>query len=320
MVVQAQGSEAQVLMGFETNYGEQPATPTVYKVPFISNNIRSEQNLNEDETIRDDKNPAKPTRGNQNVNGDHVFYIDEENIGLFLKAMFGSPTTTDDLADGIDVNHVFKVGAGQPSFFLEKGFTDIGSYHLFNGCKVSSFSTEFGGDGDVRGTVTVIGAKETTAGASIDAAPTVLNYNKFSQFQASIEEGGSQIAIVTRATLDVNFNLDDNDNNYYIGGGGVRGQLPEGIVAVTGTITAWFVNQTLLDKAINGTETSLKFALTNGSNSLTFFLPEVMYERTTPPVEGPQGVMIELPYRAYYENNADATCLKTTLINEVLSY
>lgn len=320
MSTQAQGSEAQTLIGFESNYGETPGSPSMYKVPIITNNVESEQNLNEDETIRDSKNPAKPTRGNINVSGDVEFYIDKANIGLWLKALFGAPTTTDDGDDGLDVEHVYKISSGQPSLFMEKGFTDIASYHVFNGLKVSNFSTEFGGEGDVRGTVSLIGAKETPDTSSIASSPTELAYDKYSQFEASIQEGGSDIAIVTNTSLEIDFDLDDNEENYPIGNQGVRGQLPEGIANITGNLTAWFTDQSLLDKAINGTESSLKFTLTKSSHSLEFYIPEVMFEQTTPPIDGPQGVMIELPYRAYMEDNAENTALKTTLVNDQASY
>ena len=267
MSTQAQGSEAQTLIGFESNYGETPGSPSMYKVPIITNNVESEQNLNEDETIRDSKNPAKPTRGNINVSGDVEFYI----------ALFGAPTTTDDGDDGLDVEHVYKISSGQPSLFMEKGFTDIASYHVFNGLKVSNFSTEFGGEGDVRGTVSLIGAKETPDTSSIASSPTELAYDKYSQFEASIQEGGSDIAIVTNTSLEIDFDLDDNEENYPIGNQGVRGQLPEGIANITGNLTAWFTDQSLLDKAINGTESSLKFTLTKSSHSLEFYIPEVMF-------------------------------------------
>lgn len=41
-----------------------------------------------------------------------------------------------------------------------------------------------------------------------------------------------------------------------------------------------------------------------------------MCERSTPGIEGPQGIKINLPYRAYYDNNADSAAVEVTLIND----
>jgi hypothetical protein len=89
---------------------------------------------------------------------------------------------------------------------------------------------------------------------------------------------------------------------------------------VTGSITALFQNDTLLDKGINNTESSLMLKWTSGTSSLQLDVPELIYEPASPTVNGPAGVRVTLNYRGYYANGGDATALKATLVNTVASY
>ena len=40
----------------------------------------------------------------------------------------------------------------------------------------------------------------------------------------------------------------------------------------------------------------------------------------SPTVSGPDGVVATLNFRAYYANDGDATCLKSTLVNTTATY
>lgn len=89
---------------------------------------------------------------------------------------------------------------------------------------------------------------------------------------------------------------------------------------ITGNIKAFFENRLLLDKAVRGDKSSLKFILTNQEHSLELFLPEVIYERTSAGIEGAKGIMIELPFTAFYDNNMQEAAVIATLINGQASY
>lgn len=134
----------------------------------------------------------------------------------------------------------------------------------------------------------------------------------------ALSEGGSPIATGREFSMECNFNIETDD--YRLGGAGVRGDLPEGKVDITGTLKAIFLDASLLDKAIAGTESSLQLTFTKSTHSLTIFIPEVKYTRKTPPVDGPKGIMQELAWRAFYDNATDATSIKVTLVNDVASY
>ena len=315
-MTQAKGARAKVVIDFESVYNTDPETPAGKILNINSSNLSGSQSLNTAGTIRGNRNPAEPFRGNTSVGGATVVPVDLIGIGYILKALFGAPTTTNASAD---YTHVFKPGDEQPSLVVEQQFPDIGVYAKYNGCKASRFSISVGGDGELTASLDWLGAKETISSSAYDESATAIALVRFGNFQASLEEGGSLLAIATSVDLTIDMGLDGD--TYVIGGQGFRGAINEGIIGISGTVRALFQNNTLLNKAVNGTPTSLKITFTKAANkALEIFLPEVVYERKTPGIEGPRGILIELPFQAYYSSNGDNTAIKTTLKNQIASY
>jgi len=316
-MAQAKGVCSQVVIDFETTYGSDPGSVAGIKMPFNTFSFKADRNLIEPATIRGIRDPAMPAHGNLNVSGPAVIPIDQIAIGYWLKALLGAPDTT---GTG-PYTHVFSTGdacSELPSMVIDLGFTDIAKYLKFNGVKIDGFSITAGGDGELTANLDLIGANETSGTSAYDSDPTELTFSRFNNFQASLEEGGSEIAIVQEVTINIRNNLDTT--GYYIGGNGIRGVLPAGLCLVDGSIKAFFEDLTLYNKAVNTTESSLKLVFTSGSYSLTFLLNELNYRRGGPVVETPGGIYVELPFYAYYQDHADATVVKITLINSHASY
>ena len=258
----------------------------------------------------------QPAVGNSDVSGSIVVPIDQIGIGFWLAAMLGSPTTT---GSGDPYTHVFKVKNGQPSLVLEQQYPDITIYEMFNGCKINKFSFNYGGDTELTAQIDLMGAKRTIGATPFAAPLTNSSLLKFSNFQGTIEEGGAQLAIVTKANLNVDFGLDGN--NYTIGGGGYRTELPEGYLQVFGNIKAFFEDTVLLNKAISNTKTSLNFKFANGAaHSLGFFMEEVIIQQTSPGIENEKGIIINLPFKAFYNNGTGGSVIVATLVNNNASY
>lgn len=155
----------------------------------------------------------------------------------------------------------------------------------------------------------------------IDAAYTDPGHSPFDGFEvAVIQEGGSDIAYLTQVDLSIENNL--YGGNYVLGGGGTRRSITEGKVKVSGVITALFESMALYQKALRKTETSLKLAWkhgtgagTDGNESLEIYVPELLIAKETPVIEGPQGILYRGPFEAYYNDGADASSMKITLLN-----
>ncbi|MBP2656955.1 MAG: hypothetical protein H6Q73_4524, partial [Firmicutes bacterium] len=83
---------------------------------------------------------------------------------------------------------------------------------------------------------------------------------------------------------------------------------------------AFFEDAVLLKKAINNTQTSLKFKFTSGTHSLGFYMEEVIFQQTSPGIESDKGIMINLPFKAFYSSGSGDSIIVATLVNSKASY
>lgn len=311
----AKGINSKLALAYETAYGQTPTLSVGFNMPINQSKIAIKQNLIDSTTIRGRRDQLQPAIGTTDVSGSVIVPIDQVGFGYWLRAMFGNPTTT---GSGDPYTHVFKTTGTQPSLVLEQQYPDIPAYEMYNGCKVNKFSFSYGGDNELTANIDIIGAKRTVGAAPFASSLTDISLLKFSNFQGTIEEGGSPLGIVTNASLNADFGLEGN--TYAIGGGGYRTDLPEGILQVSGSIKAFFADTVLLNKAINNTKSSLNFKFISSAHSLQFFMEEVIFQQTSPGIESEKGIYINLPFKAFYDSGTGSSAMVATLINSQASY
>jgi len=313
---QGQGHQLAVNLYDETAYGVDPGTPSATKLYIDEFGVVAGQGYDEDNSVAD-RYPDAPLPGVIDVTGAIKPKLSAENIGTLLKHALGSVAT----AGTGPYAHTITIGDLPAGMVVEK---DMGSklsgaarYEKFNGDKVSGFSFEFGGNAQPSLSFDIQGAKSTLASSPLDATPTDNGNTRFSLFHASVEEGGSASAIVTAASLSFTNNL--NGDGYAVNDNGIRSTLDEGKVGVSGEITARFENETLLNKAINNTESSLKFILSRGdglgsvgNGYLEIECATLVFSRNSPAIEGPTGIMVKLGFVGY-----GANACKTVLKNQL---
>lgn len=314
-MAQAKGSMSQVTIQKETTFGVAPVTPNAQLLYYSSCSLALDRGQEQDDTLRGSRNPVKAARGKDEVSGDLSCNMQAYN-GLLLLGLLGEVTTT---GASSPYTHVFTVGDSLPSFLIEKGFADIGQYFRYLGCKIGSMKVSFTPFGSQKMTFSIMGAQEVANSTAFDTTPTDLTYEPFDGYAlGTLQEGGVSIADITGVDLEISNDLDGDQ--YLLGGTGRRADIPEGTVAVTGTLKARFSNLTLYTKAINGTESSLKLIFSNGTGagtsgneSLEFFIPELTFTPKSPPVSGPKGIIVELPFVAYYKDGSVSSAILITL-------
>ena len=320
----ARGANTQLLLIEEATWGTTPAVPSGYKIPVTGiGGSWFSRNLVDNPELRGNRNPPAPCQGNVAVNGSFQSTIHLDAIGWILKHGVGTPVTTG-AAD--PYTHISKVGFSGATagvlpvgLSIEIGHTDIDQYLVYSGCKINTIGISASSEGISTFDVGIIGKGEPAVDTSSeDAAPTEYTSDALCAFSASIAEGGSPSAIITQVDLTLNNGLDDSLRT--IGSSGEIVDLPETLASVTGSLTALFQDMTLLDKGLDHTESDLTLTWTSGTHSLALHIPELVYEPSSPAISGPAGVMVNMNFRAYYADDADATILKSTLINAVASY
>lgn len=320
-MAQASGSNSRITFDEESTFKADPGSPDFTVLPFKSESLRLTRAIHSSEAITSSRNPISPGRGNYEIGGAIELEL-MPYMGTILKHAIGTVVTT---GAGPYVHEII-VSSLPTSLCIEKGFTDLAvpQYFKYNGCRINKMSMSFSPAGIIGCSIDVMGSKETASGTSIDATPTVKTNNKpFDNFEASIEEGGSSIAIVQEVSFDIENNLDGSV--FVIGGAGERRAIPEGKVKVSGTLKALFESMDIYTKAINFTESSLKVILTRGAGTgaaanekLEIFVPELVYSQNAPVITGPQGIFVELPFEAYYDNvsyQGNTSSIHMTLYN-----
>ena len=314
---QARGYKGVTLIDFEDSFKEEPAIKAGKLMPINSNTVVSSQGLGDPGTITGTRNSVEPYRQNISVDGDIVVPLDYKAIGFWLKAIFGDPTTTDNL-DGT-FTHVFKISDFQPSLIIERGYADVGQYFLYHGCKIGSFRMPFGGDSEATVTLSILGAKETIESATYDSSAPKIALERASQFQAAVKEMGSEAANVIKDG-EINLDMGLDGEQYCVGDGGTRGDIPESIINISGSFNALFKDRTFVDRGIKETISSLELNYVKDTNKLSFLFPEIVYERTAPPLDGPSGVVVSCNWRAFWGTDSNESAVVVTLTNDVEEY
>jgi len=97
MADQAKGSTAVVLFGWESSFNTQIAEGSrkPRQIKFNTLKLSKSRALNWAETLRGNRNPASPYRGNVEVGGSMSVPVSLAEMGFWLKALIGEPSTSE---------------------------------------------------------------------------------------------------------------------------------------------------------------------------------------------------------------------------------
>jgi len=202
---------------------------------------------------------------------------------------------------------VLKAGTTRRSFTIERFFSDITRYRRAVGCEFNSFSLECPASGIVTGTFGIIGMDDTGSGTAIASSSYTAdpNENVMDSLSGSITVGGSAVTCITSIKLT----LENGIENLPVVGETTRIRGAAGRSIVTGELTAFYQDDTLLDAFEDETEVAIVFTLTDGVATYTFTLPKVKFTGGKPEVGGEREISITMPFQAIY-SSSDATQLK----------
>lgn len=210
--------------------------------------------------------------------------------------------------------NVLKVGITPKYFSIEDAARDINKYRMFRGLAVSTMTVRMAPNQMIATTFDMIGTDMATpTNTSADASWTAdTGFEPFDAYSGSMLEGGSAAGIVTSLEFSVS---NDLENIFGIGSDAAQG-LDYGMARVTGTVTLRFQNDTVMNKFLNETMSSLSVTVNDptDANPYTFTFPSVKYTGASTPVSGPKGRMITAPFVSLY-NVAENTNLKITRTN-----
>jgi len=304
---QARGHQTAITLYEESAYNTDPGSPSGQKIYVVSMGVKAAKGRIQNAGLNG-RVPGVPAPANINVSGPMVLYVDPGSIGTLLKHAIGSVADT-----GSDpYTHTYTPGDLPTGMILEKDFgSSVGStarYEKFGGCRVNSLNLIFPKEGWPTLNLDILGASRAFGSSPLDGTPDDNSVVPFNMHESSLNEGGSSIAVVTNGNIQIANNL--VTDNYTVGNGGERYNAPEGLAVISGQITALFEDKTLLDKAINDTDTSLKIVLSrgtgdgsDGNEEFSLEVQNMLYEEDSPPIDGPAGIMQTLNFHGYLDGS-----------------
>lgn len=187
-------------------------------------------------------------------------------------------------------------------YAIEQYSIDVDVSQLFTECRIAGFGLKLPATGLSTIDVPVMGRDMeiyTAASAPFFTAPTApTTTNIMAAVNGLLRVGGTTVGVVTG--LDVTLNLNPSSD-------GVVGQnfVPEiflGRANVTGQVTAFFENETLINDFKNETEVSI-LAYLQGSSALasqamTVYLPRIKFGDANVATAGEGGQAITMPFQA----------------------
>ena len=298
----AQGSRSSLSYIAETTFGTTPSTPTLANLPINSHSLDLTKDRVEGNEIQADRMTRVDRHGNKQAGGSIEVDLRKGDYDELLESAFFNSYATD----------VLKVGTTPKFFSMEDAANDIAQFRLFTGLAVSTASFSIAPNQMVTATFDMVGKGMTQSGTtgSTGGAPTASSTNApFDSYSGTITDGGSGISIVT----SIDFSLTNSLAPTFVVGADNAQSLEFGRAVVEGTMTVYYEDETLINKFLNETESSITVSVDDptGANTYTFEFPRVKYNGASVPLQNPQSRLITLPFVALYDT-VENTNLKMT--------
>lgn len=316
------GIDAQLMFGQESTWGT-PVTPT-RALEFNSESLKRDITWLEPVGLRAGiafKRTSRMLQSRFSVSGDVELDIATLGMGMLVRNMLGSATTTTTLIAGTAYKQIHTPGG-----FVGLGLTaQVGRPEpggtvrpfTFAGCKIPKWEINLKDNSTPSLKLTVDGKSESTVTAL--ATPSYLASSVFTFQQATLKLGGTPSTAsgettiaggTTVATIVKDITISGDTplavDRYGIGNAGLKAEQigPNGIPTVTGKLGAEFSKTEFYDLYTAGTATALQFDLTGsvigGANSYLFsvILPSVLLKNAAPTVSGPDIVQMSTDFEA----------------------
>lgn len=286
----------------EATFGTTPSTPSLTSQRFSSANFSLTKPEIEDNSKADTRQKQFTKTGNKTVAGSIDGPLAHDNYDtLFESAMFNS-FATDSLEMGDTIT----------SMTIEEGQPDIDQYKVNTGVIANGFTLNAPVDGLATVSFDLLGMSQSISGTSVDDDGTYDSQpfrQPFTHCGGTISEGGTPTGVVT----DINFNMTNNIETVFTWGNCDPYDLVPARIDVTGTLSVLFEDNTMIQKFLDDTQSSLSFTMDDGDgNTLQFELPNIKYTGADNPIDAGSGLrVISMPFRALQDSVSGSTIIIT---------
>jgi hypothetical protein len=301
-----------VIFSEETVYGTY--VPGTFAVPLVSETLTNKKERLESNAVISGQRVIKSQQwngGNIVVSGQLVFEVVDRGLGLLLKHMFGSYSTT-----GTNpYTHVASPGdIDGKSLSIQIGRPGVGGTVVpfsYTGCKIQKWDLSVKAGEIALLTLDVVAQQESTAQTLAAPAYTSgLRPVKFNHGALTI--AAASVPVKTMQFTGVN-NLDDTRR--FIGSQLLQEPLEKDLRDYTANLEPEFTDLTLYNLYTGGTEAALSAVFTIGANTLTL-AGNTRYDGDTPNIAGKAILMQKIPAK-FIASSTDASAITVTAVDTV---
>ena len=292
----ADGSRHSMAQALETTYGELPATPAFEAIRHNSTTLATAINTIQSEELRDDRNQTDLRHGTRAVGGEIVSELSFGSLDDQLEALLCGTWNGDTLVNGVV----------RRSFSLFRNFKDVDSsklpYFTYVGCEYNTMTLSISTEAIVTVNFGIVGANQLEPSSTVPTGATFgepSTTEPMDSFSGSIKEGGVESAVVTEIELSVENGIAPR----YVVGSKKSIKQSIGKFKVSGTLTAYFEDATLIGKYLREEASSLEITVTDGlpDNQYAFLLPKIKFTGGQPDVGGEGPITLSMPFTASYD-------------------
>ena len=292
----ADGSRHSMAQVLETTYGAIPESPAFKAIRHNSTTLATAINTIQSEELRDDRNQTDLRHGTRAVGGEIVSELSFGSLDDQLEALLCGTWNGDALVNGVV----------RRSFSLFRNFKDVDSsklpYFTYVGCEYNTMTLSISTEAIVTVNFGVVGANQLEPSSTVPTGATFgepSTTEPMDSFSGSIKEGGVESAVVTEIELSVENGIAPR----YVVGSKKSIKQSIGKFKVSGTLTAYFEDATLIGKYLREEASSLEITVTDGmpDNQYTFLLPKIKFTGGQPDVGGEGPITLSMPFTASYD-------------------
>ncbi len=210
-------------------------------------------------------------------------------------------------------------GTTQRSFTVEQVYPDIDVSETFLGCRVSDIAVSLPPNGMATVNVGLQGvnmAVSSLASSPVFASPVAATQTGL---LAGVNGALTINSVASAIVTSLDFTIQNNLSSTAVVGSVTVPEIFYGRLVVTGTLSAYFENVTMLNYFLNETEIGIEATLNdaNGTNSLKFKMGRVKLMGANKTVGPDGGVILQSPFQALYHEASGTTDDGTMVITRV---
>lgn len=294
----AQGARTRLAIGEQTDFDTDAASMAV--LPYNTHSLDLAKERVQGNEITSDRNPRVDRHGNRQVSGDIEVEMRDTDFDLLLESAFFSSFATNGTMEG---------GTTPKFLTIEDAALDLDTpqYRKFQGCAVNTMTINASPNSMIIGTFGIVGKNLVQSTSQLASPSDATGGEPFDSYSGEIYEGGTTTSDLINTVTQVEFTLNNGLGPTYVLGSDVTPQLEFVRREVTGTITAYYEDATLIDKFIDETESSLQVTFDDPASggAYTFDFPRIKINGAAVPVANPQSRLITLPFVALYDGTAE---------------